>query len=129
MDAELERDGKADFALTAVGNGNVFGYTGDGAGNFNQVASNGIAGTWNSIKLVDIDKDNILDVVFASSGNQVGVCRGNGLGGFAAATGVRATAAAPRQVIVGQFNTGVDQKDDFAASSTLGVHISLSNAQ
>jgi len=126
---DLNNDGKPDFVLTTVGNNNVFGYMGNGAGTFNQVASNGIAGTWNSIKLADIDKDNLLDVVFAGSANQVGVCRGNGLGGFGAATGVRATVAAPRRVVVGQFNTGVDQKDDFAASSTAGVHVSLSNAQ
>jgi len=130
--ADINSDGKQDFVLTAVGNPNVFAYTGNGAGAFNQVATNGIAGNWTSLQLVDINKDTYTDIVFSNSAagaNQVGVALGRNDGTFQAGTAIRALTAAPGRVVVGQFNTGVDQKDDFAVSTTSGVNISLSNAQ
>jgi hypothetical protein len=121
-----------DFVLTAVGNNNVFAYTGNGAGVFNQVVTNAIAGNWTSLQLVDINKDTYTDIVFsnaAAGANQVGVALGKNDGTFQPGTAIRALTAAPGRVVVGQFNMGVDQKDDFACSTTNGVNISLSNAQ
>ena len=128
---DVNSDTNPDFVLATNGNTQVLSYSGNGAFAFTQKATNGLATNWSDLKLVDIDKDGYQDIVYASSAGlgSVGVCRGDNTGGFLAATGIRSLNSPPSQVVVGQFNTGTDQKDDFAAGTNLGVHVSLSNVQ
>jgi hypothetical protein len=127
--ADVNNDTFPDFVLSHNGGNNVFAYLGDGAGNFSQMASVNIAGTWNNFQLADINKDGYIDLVYGSSANAVGVCLGKNDGTFATSVASRATSQPVNYVVLGQFNAGTDQKDDFAAATNAGVQYSLSLAQ
>lgn len=77
----------------------------------------------------DINKDGYIDLVYGSSANAVGVCLGKNDGTFATSVASRATSQPVNYVVLGQFNAGTDQKDDFAAATNAGVQYSLSLAQ
>ncbi len=127
--ADVNSDGKMDFVVASPLSNVVMAHTGDGNFGFTQNDTNGIATNWTDFKLADINKDGYTDIVYGSSGNAVGVCLGKNDGTFSAATGIRATTSPVNRLAIGQFNTGTDQKDDFAATTNAGVQYSLSAAQ
>jgi hypothetical protein len=125
--ADVNSDGKLDFVLASPVSNIVMSYTGDGAFNFTQNATNGIAANWTNFKLRDIDKDGFTDIVFSSSAPSVGICRGDNTGKFQAATGIRALTAAPNRLAVGLLNA--DAKEDFAVGTVNGFFVGTSLAQ
>lgn len=107
---DFNRDGKADIAVTSENN--LISLLGDGDGTFPGRSATPVGNTAVGVKVLDIDRDGILDAVVANYGsNTVSVLLGNSNGTFQSQI-TYAAGNQPYQIVHGDFNR--DGKIDLA---------------
>ena len=105
--ADFNADGKLDLAAANAGSNNVSILLGNGAGRFGTATKiNSGGSTPNGLAAGDFDRDGNTDLAVSNGGSAVGIgiLRGNGSGGFAAAEMYSSGAANPSGIVAGDFN-------------------------
>ena len=129
---DFNGDTKLDLAVANdVMSGTVNVFVGNGMGGF--AAANGspfAVGIYPfSVAVGDFNRDTKLDLAVANfGGNNVSVLLGNGMGGFAAASGSPiAVGTGPQSVVVGDFNSDTQLDLAVANSGSNNVSVLLGN--
>jgi len=125
--ADLNGDGIVDLVFANSGNNSIATYLGRGDGTFNRAAGSPIAVgvSPTTVRLGDLNGDNVLDLAFTSSGsNSASFWYGDGKGGFRGAPGSPVTiSSSPVGLALGDFNR--DGRLDLAVSEAASNRVAV----